>query len=266
MAKFDFKKSISESVESSFKKDALIGSENIKRNIIKLEALENYIPQLTKEESTGLEQNIIENGCRTPLIVWMVKRSVIFDGEEKNDELAFVLVDGHNRHRICKKNNIDFSIDIMSFDNLESVKEFMLDFQINRRNITAEQAAYLRGKRYNKEKRTEWDSKKTDSKGPLTREILAKQFKVSPATIARDAKFAAAIDLLPEETKKEILTGEKKISKSKIYSDVNIELNPKVKKFEIDFLKKIIVLDGEGNYFIPDSKFKIVKGGINIIK
>ena len=78
------------------------------------------IPPLIPEEYKGLEQSIIAEGCRDSLVVW-------------ND----ILVDGHNRHEICTRNNILFNIVEKTFDNREQVKEWIILNQFGRRNLSA---------------------------------------------------------------------------------------------------------------------------------
>jgi hypothetical protein len=61
-----------------------------------LKEIKDYILPLSEEEFFNLEKSILLEGCRDPLIAW----------QRKNDQL--VLVDGHNRYKICKKNNITY--------------------------------------------------------------------------------------------------------------------------------------------------------------
>ena len=53
----------------------------------------NLIPALLPDEYKLLEANIVRDGCREPLSVW-----------------KGILVDGHNRHRICTKHGIKFEL------------------------------------------------------------------------------------------------------------------------------------------------------------
>ena len=53
----------------------------------------HLICPLQRKEYVQLEQNILADGCRDPIVVW-------------ND----VIVDGHNRYEICKRHKISFSI------------------------------------------------------------------------------------------------------------------------------------------------------------
>jgi len=69
-----------------------------------------------------LEGSILANGCETPLIVWKGKG---------------IIVDGHNRYRICKANGIPFAIEEKEFENEEEVMYWIVMNQIGRRNLNA---------------------------------------------------------------------------------------------------------------------------------
>ncbi len=79
----------------------------------------NLIPKLTDEEYVKLETSIKKDKCRDSLITW-------------ND----IIVDGHNRYNICKKNNIDFDIVSKDFKNRDEVKLWIIDNQFGRRNLS----------------------------------------------------------------------------------------------------------------------------------
>jgi hypothetical protein len=57
------------------------------------EEFKNLCPPLSNEEREKLENNIIMDGCRDALVIW----------KEEN-----ILIDGHNRHGVCTKNEIQF--------------------------------------------------------------------------------------------------------------------------------------------------------------
>ena len=269
MAKIDLKAAISTSVEQVYQNDKLIGSESIKRNIVVLEELENYIPALAKEELEGLEKSIIENGCRGPLIVWRAKRNMVYKEDKLDETPVYILIDGHNRYKICNKNNISFSIDLMDFKDIDAVKDFMIDLQVNRRNVTKQQASYLRGVRYNREKQINWSKKKLPNESKRTSEILAEQFKVSPMTIVRDGKYAQSLDLLPETEKREILIGGKKTTNTKNKNKESNEIKEKrkigVRTIDLALLKGIIEIDDIGQYIIKKDKYKTTTDGIVIL-
>lgn len=84
------------------------------------------IPPLLPDEFAQLESNIIRDGCHEPLTLW---------GE--------VLIDGHNRHKICTKHNVRFTTRILSFDDRENVKIWIGERQLGRRNLTDDQRAII---------------------------------------------------------------------------------------------------------------------------
>lgn len=78
----------------------------------------NLIPPLTAEEYAGLEESILQEGCRDALIVW-----------------GDTLIDGHNRFEICTRHNIPFEITEMFFPSRDDVKLWMMRNQLARRNL-----------------------------------------------------------------------------------------------------------------------------------
>ena len=125
----------------------LIGeqADELRPQIVILEELKALIPPLSTEEREQLEKNISEYGCREALLLWDTTADKI--GEEGN-ERRLVLIDGHNRHSFCDKNEIPFNILLQDFESMEDVREFMIDNQLGRRNLSPEQKKYLLGIMY----------------------------------------------------------------------------------------------------------------------
>lgn len=145
----------SRSVVESLKTNT-IGSfsstETIKKNIIVLDELKNLIPPLLESELLALRENLQKHGCKDPLKVWQTNNQTI--GKPDNpDDVVYVLIDGHNRFQLCTELQIPFNIQVDNFESIIEVRNFMIDFQLSRRNITPQQASYLRGIRYNTEKK-----------------------------------------------------------------------------------------------------------------
>ena len=82
------------------------------------EELKRVAPPLTENELELLREDIIEHGCKFPLIVW-------------ND----TIVDGHNRYSICQEAGIPFAIEQMDFDSIEDAKLWIVKNQLGRRNL-----------------------------------------------------------------------------------------------------------------------------------
>jgi N6-adenosine-specific RNA methylase IME4 len=85
-----------------------------------LQELESLIPPLSNEEFKQLERNILEEGIREPLITW--------NG---------ILIDGHNRYRIAQEHDINYETLEKEFENINRVKEWMINNQFGRRNLNS---------------------------------------------------------------------------------------------------------------------------------
>jgi len=80
---------------------------------------QGLIPPLSPEELQGLQESILSEGCRDPLVVW--------DG---------VILDGHNRYKICQENGLIYSTIEKNFDTREDAKIWIIRNQMGRRNLT----------------------------------------------------------------------------------------------------------------------------------
>ena len=164
------------------------------------------IPPLTEEEFKQLEQNCIKDGILESIKTW-----------------GGVIVDGHNRHEIANKNGLDFAVTELNFENRTDAIEWIILHQLGRRNLTEEQKAYLRGRRYENEKlkgtTLNQYTKSAEGQNVLqqkTAEKLASEYGVSDKTIKRDADFAKGVDLLPDECKTEVLSGKSELKKQEV--------------------------------------------------
>lgn len=83
---------------------------------------EALIPPLADEEYRQLEENCLKDGIRDSLVVWDN------DGE-------FVLIDGHNRYKIAQKHNLPYNHRRMEFSDRNSVKLWIIDNQLGKRNL-----------------------------------------------------------------------------------------------------------------------------------
>jgi len=228
MAK-NIKMSIAEKARVAITNSSFSPLESIKQNITVLEELKSFIPPLLDSELAQLKANLLANGCKDPLLLWETTKDVIGLGSEF--EPAYVLIDGHNRYGICKEFGITFNVQLLSFNSFKEVKEHMIDLQLGRRNLNAQQASYLRGLRYNTEKNDvignlQGKKEEIDSDGQnvhlekepkiTTAERLAKEYNVGEKTIRRDAAFAEGLEKLTPTLRNEVLSGKKKVDKNKI--------------------------------------------------
>ena len=145
--------------------------------------LKALIPPLAEDERKQLEQNLIADGCREPLVVW-------------KNRSGDVLLDGHNRHEICERNNIPFEVTHKEFDAEVDARVWMRENQMGRRNLTKAWSVdlQLENKKDLRAKGAKTQGTRTDlllqnnkksEPAHRTREEIAKAANVSPGTVAQ---------------------------------------------------------------------------------
>jgi len=192
----------------------------------------NLLPPLSDEEFVLLRGSIVAEGVRDPLIVWDrspealveagfgwckdCERDVPIDEWKQDDDVYCcrcgfglgpispdILLDGHNRARICAENEInEFEIVKKRFDD-EVDAENWVDFnQCGRRNVTADYRRFLMGRVYNRRKKRQGDrgpqKSAQSAHSNRTCEKVAAEYGVDPATVRRAGKFAEEIDANPK--------------------------------------------------------------------
>ena len=248
MKKDIFKKAIQKNTEA-IPLSLLETESKIKNEFIILDELRDFISPLSKEESEGLEQDIIKDGISDPLIIWETTPKV---AGLKNEETktVYVLVDGHNRYRISQKYNLDFRIILRNYKDIQEVKDSMLNKQLNRRNLTLEQISYYRGLKYN-------IIIKNQEGLPKTVNVafnLAQEFKVNEKTIRRDAEFAKGLNKLTPELRQDVLTGKAKVNKSDIVNMAKVNTGETQSLSSADEITKTIKKDKIKSHPIDDNK------------
>ena len=213
MAKKDFMTLMREKT-ADVRPSMLSAESTIKSQLVILDELRDLIPPLTTEELEQLTQNLLQHGVKDPLTVWETTAATV--GLDASEMPAYVLIDGHNRYSICVLHQLDYRINIVQFDSLDAVKEYMINYQLGRRNLSPEQTSYLRGLRYLQQKSVRGSNLQADSPPINVAETLATEYGVSSRTIKRDGDFAASLDALPVEDKRAILAGKQKKTKASI--------------------------------------------------
>ena len=165
---------------------------------------QNLLVPLSFKELERLEENIKSNGCLDPLIIW--------NG---------IIIDGHNRYKICHKYRIPFRTKTQHFSNRKEAITTICTNQLSKNNISAEMKKYLIGKKYEAEKMLD-TIKETEMKQtppiPSRNDIIismGKEYNISPNTVYKYSAYSRALDVIqqkcPEITQK-ILSGNIKIS------------------------------------------------------
>lgn len=206
------------------------------------EEFKNLIAPLQRKEFLQLEENILEDGCINPIIVW-----------------KSYIIDGHNRYNICTKHNIPFDILEKDFSSREEVIIWICKNQLGRRNISEETRKYLIGKQYHAEKniarnknpngynqyqRNNYGQFDSSSRHKTAKKI-ANENHVTHATVNKYATYSAALDRIGEKVPElvpKILSGKYKVSHNGLMelADMKIpelqKMNDKMESFNNVFL------------------------------
>ena len=201
------------------------------------------IPPLSDEEFAQLEKNILADGCRDPLVLW-----------------GQLLVDGHNRYVICTKHGLPFDTVQKEFASRDEALDWTDANQLGRRNLTPDQRSIIRGRRYNRTKKShgaEPGTKRVKLQNATLQDTatdLGLAHGVHRATIIRDGKRAEAIDRLavtaPEKAQS-VLDGKKRFNQV-IQETRVVEVHEKLVNIEIPKGKhRVIYADPPWWYATP---------------
>src|SRR3989442_3693438 len=91
---------------------------------------QQLIAPFSAQEFELLKSQVLAQGCLEPLYVWKT-------GD------ARVLLDGHNRLRICTENNCSYTVRNVEISDREQAKLWILEHQAGRRNLTDDQRAII---------------------------------------------------------------------------------------------------------------------------
>jgi len=169
--------------------------------------IKSLCPSLSDEEKKTLEDMIVAEGCRDPILVWANHNDIIIDGE--------------HRYEICTAHRLPFKTKAMTFASKSDVVVFVLKNQLGRRNLTDANRTFALGRLYKELKLPRGgDRAKPHSAVLLSADEIAAKQGVSADTLQRAEAFADAVDAIAEqqgaEAKAEILAGKSKLGKAKV--------------------------------------------------
>jgi hypothetical protein len=104
------------------------------------ETIRRILMPLRDDERALLEQSVLAEGIRDPLVVW--KRA---DGTR-------ILLDGYHRYELATQHGLDYAVVEMEFETEDDAILWVLQNQLARRNLTDEQRTLLLGRLYNQMK------------------------------------------------------------------------------------------------------------------
>ena len=235
-------------------------NEAIKTNddlVISIE-FKSLIRELSYSELSELENSIKEFGCLSPIVVWGSRN---------------IIIDGHNRYDICKRNNIEYKTTNLEFLNENDAKMWVIKNQFSRRNLSMYERSILalQLETFIKEKAKEnqlcglkqnivqQNSDKRDKEVIDTNKKLSKIAGVSHDTIERVRKIRECAD---EETKELLLKN--KMSINEAYENIKknearTELIKKQEKFLADYEYDLVYTDYEflSSICFKNQKYKL---------
>ena len=189
------------------------------------------IRPLANDEYHTLEESLLREGCREPILIW--------NG---------IIVDGHNRYKICKRWDLPYRTTEKQFSSREEAMSWICANQLGRRNLSEEMRRYLIGKRYEIEKQIQrknnrpiWEPVKKpdgsemsakelyDAGGHLieyrnrmknpTAERIGAEYHISHGTVEKYGRYSRAVDTIADvspELAPQILNGSFKVSQDNL--------------------------------------------------
>ena len=174
--------------------------------IIINEDFKNWLTPLTFQEIDNLKQSILTEGCRDALILW--------NG---------ILIDGHNRYKICIENDIPYTTITKDFADKNEVLKWIDSNQLSRRNLTDEQRSFLYGRlsKINKQegfKGNKYTNVVRDKMSLTTnQQSVAEDLGISTKTLQRDEQYTDAVEKIATtfgtDFKNKILAGQSNLTK-----------------------------------------------------
>lgn len=164
------------------------------------------IPASSADELSQLEANILREGCIDALVVW-------------DCGTKLVLLDGHQRRAICKKHGLGHRFKRLEFATRQEARNWIINHQLGRRNISEEQRKYLLGQLWRDAPKAA-GGRPADKTSAMVAEVsepentaktIADAHGVSERTVHNAAAFADAIDAIGDkapELKAAILSGD----------------------------------------------------------
>ena len=198
---------------------------------------EELLPALTPEEFNRLEKSVVKNGMLDPIKVW-----------EEPCTGKYIIIDGHNRYKILKKNNLVcpnwniYTITETTLKTRDDVKRWMLEQQLGRRNLSEAEKYEIVQKFKSVFEQKAKKNQSLGGKGSAnlpkvdTRKEMAKATGVSEETYR---KMDIVMKSDNEELKQKLR--DKKVSVDAAYKEVkSADQKPTTPKQQIDKLDKRI--------------------------
>lgn len=128
----------------------------------------------SKEEISRLEDSLLHNGCKAPIITW--------NG---------YIVDGHKRYRLCSYEDITYDTCELGIQDRDDVIIYLCKERLTFAKRSSPTYHYLIGKWY-------LSLKEKGNMMPSAVSTVASEIGLSKSTVQRDGEYALAIDMIAE--------------------------------------------------------------------
>jgi hypothetical protein len=156
---------------------------------------QGFMPPHSKEVKAGITASIVQEGYRDKICVW-----------HDHEHNCLVVLDGITRLNICREKHLPLpGFNYIDLPDRDACREWVIDQQLNRRNLRGWWVAYFRGLKYNSQKKAAHRpnaNKLHQNDGVTIGETarrVAQEAGVGEATIERNARFAKSIDQLKSD-------------------------------------------------------------------
>lgn len=146
--------------------------------------IQDHLPR-SPEEAHRLEELLLSEGCRDPLLVWESRK---------------LLVDGHTRYAWCALLGKPYEVDYKEFASEQAACDYIEQLHYSRRNFNELQKSHVRGKQFLALKQSRGgDRRSSEAKCPTgtlkdKAAVLAQQYGVDRRTIFKDARFVRCLN------------------------------------------------------------------------
>jgi len=170
--------------------------------------IKSLFPPLTASERANLRDLLKLEGFKEELVVW---------------SQGNVLLDGHARYELARELGIEPRVRAIDLPDREAAVQFVIARQLGRRTLGRVATAYFVGKLYEslrrQGRRTDLLTSRQNGKEWADRKV-ARQYGVSPRTVARNYELAVALDavagFLGDEFRAKVLSNEARLTREQI--------------------------------------------------
>jgi hypothetical protein len=217
------------------------------KEVVVDDEFKQLIPPLTEDEYNKLKESIISDGCRDPLVLW-----------------DFVLLDGHNRYKICMDAGLLFTTVNKNFSTRDEAKIWILENQLGRRNLNDAQHIDITDKLFGLQEKKDAEQRMISGKKNPTANLregnannkhdgesttkLATKAKVSPRQYQKGIKIKTKNKALWEKC----LSGDMSIDKAS--KTVDAEEKQKIKEKKSSDGEGIEITDKDIDFRLGDFK------------